>query len=811
MRKILALFVLLVAQPVAAQQVVPIQSGEHDGFSRLVLQIDPEVTWQLDTGRGQAALRFPGQSLRFSTERVFDLIGKNRIADVSAATSDSGSALELALNCDCAVESFAYIGRYIVLDVFDGPALPPEITAQTADAWRPDPLPFIQPSAAPARFTASVMTDAPRQPVLLPDPPPKPENASLATPSPPDRAAEAIVSAESAAAGMVQQVEDMTSIARGEMNDTVNARDNPALQARIDEAQGHLLAQLTRAADQGLITFVPAPVPEQAEVTETVEIAPEVAVEAAPPDPALMQQLSARSAYAQSTEDALTEIVNQFAMPQCLDDALFSMEGWAGAQGFSAQLADLRSRRVGEFDVMDPAVTEAIIRLYLRYGLGVEARLILAESTEEVENAGIYRDMAYLLEGEPEGVTGPVLKGVGCGGDHELWYLTTGQGNSEVLEPLSITEAFARYPIEVRTLIGPPLAEAFIARGQVDAGHVVLEIVRRADGEITNAQRMAEARVLEAHDDSSGAEAIYKALAETNDELAPDALIAYANGLIMAGKPVPPTLLLDLEAAAFLHRDTAKANALRLWEIRVRAKVEGAGRALGQITETLAERPELAEELRALTADILQQARAADSGDYAYAQMVLQHAGLLDRSALGDAARLQIASEMANIGLPETALELLAPNLNRATTEANLLAATAHLQMFKPDLALARIADDASLAAFKLRVQANLQREDYAAVAELLAQDNAREISVNDFALRAGDWARIKDAGALGTMAAYMAQGNGGSAVAVSAVLTPMIADEQPSLKAARALLADNQSSRDFLQEVLAESAPVAP
>lgn len=820
MKKTLTFCFIMAAQSLAAQQVVPVQSGAHEGYSRLVLQIDPTVAWEIDTSRGQATLRFPGQALSFATSRIFDRITRDRIASVTAEVSDAGSALVLALNCGCAVKSFAYNDGYIVLDVFDGPALPPEdtaATAQTTQAWQPDPLPFIQQSNAPARFTANVMVQPPAQPVLLPDPQPVPPpgSATLAAPALPDAMAVVGAGAEedtaknaaNDAARIMLEVESIAETARNGSDEPNAAAENPALRARIEEAQTLLLAQLTRAADQGLVNFVPPPAPEPV-APEAPPAVEDVAAEPAP-DPALTQQLSARTAYAQGTEDALTEIVNQFAMPQCLDDAVFVMEGWGGAEAFSGQLAKLRSRQIKEFDVMDPQVTGAIIRLYLRYGLGLEAKLFLAESSEAIENAELYRDMAYLLEAEPEAVSGPVLNGNGCGGDHEMWYLATGNGTTEVLDPLSITEAFANYPIEVRSIIGPPLAQAFIDRGQVDAGHIVLEIVRRAEGAITSAQRMAEARLLEVKADNEGAANIYKELAASNDSLAPDAMIAYARSLLEQDSPVPASLLLDLESASFMQRNTDMADTLRLWEIRVRAKVEGADKALAQIAETLKERPELAAELQSITAEILALTEAAALGDYTYAQIVLQYAQMLRQDNSGDAARLQIAKEMAKIGLPELALDVLTPNLTRANSEASQVVAAAYLQLFQPDQALAQLAGDTSLEAFEMRLQANLQREDYAAVARLLAQDQASEISVNDIALRAGDWAKIKDAGALGTLAAYMEQGrNSGAAATESALLAPLLASQQPSLKAARALLADNQSNREFLEEVLAETAP---
>ncbi len=810
MRQLLATAFFLSASPLVAQQTVSVQSGEHDGFTRLVLAIDPAVDWQVETSRGAATIRFPGRALGFSTARIFDRIAKDRIAAVSAAQPESGAELKLELDCKCEVQSFAFDGKYIVIDVYDGPPLDPLAAAETPPPWQPDSLPYIQPSNAPARFTAYVMSEPPAQPRLLPDPPkpgaaPVPETAALAPPAAPDTVAEVgpvDAGRGDPEAGVVSDMEAMAGAVVSDMNTGVEAQDDPEMLARIEEAQSQLLAQLTRAADQGLVDFVPAPVPV-AEVAPEPEPEPAPPPEETPPSAEMLQQLSARTAYAQSNEDALSEIVNQFAMPQCLEDARFSMQGWGGEAGFSTRLAELRSSLLGEFDTPVPDIAESLVQLYLRYGLGAEARLTLAETGVELENGLVYNDMAALLEGEPERVAGPVLQGAGCGGAHEMWYLASGRGAYQVLEPLAITEAFSEYPIEVRALIGPPLAQAFMDRGQVEAGHVVLEIVRRADSGVTTAQRMAEARVMQAQGDPAGAAEIYRTLALESGEQAPEALIAYARALLETDETLPDTLLLDLESAAFFNRETAYADDLRLWEIRVRARIAGADAALAQIEESARARPDLEPALQEIAAEIFSRTGAEDLGDFAYAQMVLRFASLLDQGPQGDAARLRIAEEMAAIGLPETALDVLSPNLSRPSPESRRIEAASYVQLFQPARALEVLADADSLDAYKIRLNAYLQMKDYAAVARLLNEDYASEISVNDVALRAGDWEKIQDAGAVGTLAAYV-QG-GAAAVPPEETLPAMRAGEDPSLGAARALLAENEKSRQFLEGVLGE------
>ena len=61
------LVALVVAGPTAAAEGGAIRGGEHDGFTRIVLEIEPTTEWSLETAAGRAAIRFPGRSLAFDT------------------------------------------------------------------------------------------------------------------------------------------------------------------------------------------------------------------------------------------------------------------------------------------------------------------------------------------------------------------------------------------------------------------------------------------------------------------------------------------------------------------------------------------------------------------------------------------------------------------------------------------------------------------------------------------------------------------------------------------------------------------------
>ena len=115
-----------------------IRAGEHDGFTRIVLTVDPTTEWSLETAEGHAALRFPGRPLAFATAGVFDKIPQTRVT-ASRHARPRRHAVTVALGCDCRVSASFVGAQYLALDVADrdarpAAAAPPPAPDETAEA-----------------------------------------------------------------------------------------------------------------------------------------------------------------------------------------------------------------------------------------------------------------------------------------------------------------------------------------------------------------------------------------------------------------------------------------------------------------------------------------------------------------------------------------------------------------------------------------------------------------------------------------------------------------------------------------------------
>ena len=140
-----------VAAPAAAAEGGAIRAGEHDGFTRIVLTVEPTTEWSLETLDGRATLRFPGKQLAFGTEGVYDKIPRTRVKAVSVTPDPAGTVVTVDLGCDCRVSTSFVGAQYLALDVADRGAAPAARRAARRRRPRPPrPAPHARPGRCPA-------------------------------------------------------------------------------------------------------------------------------------------------------------------------------------------------------------------------------------------------------------------------------------------------------------------------------------------------------------------------------------------------------------------------------------------------------------------------------------------------------------------------------------------------------------------------------------------------------------------------------------------------------------------------------------
>ncbi|WP_425044958.1 hypothetical protein [Primorskyibacter sp. S87] len=159
----LAWFLFLSAFPFAVfAEPLAITSGEHDGFTRLVVPNPERRNWRLVETGGATELRIDGQNEVFDLKKIFARISRERLSKVEQ--SDDGESLRLYLGCECVVSSFGVAGNFIVLDIAD------DKNTKNADAViLPTVFQENRASNEDTKVTDPITTDTAKEISILPD------------------------------------------------------------------------------------------------------------------------------------------------------------------------------------------------------------------------------------------------------------------------------------------------------------------------------------------------------------------------------------------------------------------------------------------------------------------------------------------------------------------------------------------------------------------------------------------------------------------------------------------------------------------
>lgn len=802
---------LLLPTTALAQEKTLVRSGEHDGFSRLVLERAVAAEWDIVATADEVTITFPDAAGGFDTSRVFDLIPRTRIAEVADISSATGAALKITLACICHAEAFEIGVGNIVVDIKPGA---PDLVAALEDQTENSGL--VPPQlAARARPGPSLMPESLFAPGALDLP-----DLNLQQDG---RQGSALATAAETWPGSQTEPADPADFAPADAQAT-------ELSANVAQAQLELLVQLARAADQGLIEFAPPDAVDNSGIAIATATGPlfgapvepliAPAPDAAPgdgqhdavPEP---EQVLARTAI---DREAPASVLLPPAQPACLVDSAFDIAAWADERPFHVQVSELRAGLLGEFDRPEDETLFKLARTFVYFGFGTEATNLLAEFAPDDNAAALLADLAAIVEGQPPARDGPVLRKAECPGAVNLWRALAGAGISADAE--AILHDFSQLPVDLRRLTGPWLARRLLDSGQLDRADLVLSLVERVAGD--NGQELELVRAILEHrrGNPGAARPVLEQLANLRGENPGESLLELAELLLIGGVPVPEELLTDVAGLAFLYRGSPAAAALRIMEIRLRAGSDSLLDALNLLQSDFSG-PENSPGPE-LVAGLFLSASPANGKAADYVAAVLTHKDLLGPGPEFREARLDVAQKLRAAGMPGPALEVLAPLLAHGDGDALVAAARAELDMSQAQRAFELVRQSDHPAAAEIRSQA-LSMLD-ASVRPQPAPDGS-----GAFAWVLGDW-RVAAQGADGPrqkMAEFMLERDppaAGRDVGTNAAETggplhtlasgPDLADPfapEPSLESARIALQNGADTRQFVSEALDATRPDDP
>ncbi len=749
-----AVFTLLFATQVGAQELI-VRSGEHEGYSRLVMQIPKGTGWSLKKSEREAELKVGLPGVQFDVTQVYQRISRDRLLDISQ--DRAGNALTLRLGCACDVTGVIQSGSFIVIDIKD-------------------------PQPQKSRLNSPVR--AVNQPIYRFQALPRNTEAMARPPAAPKlRAASPIPAIEGQ-----QSVDLPVGIAPPVHGQHVNASER------------RLLAQISRATNQGLLTIRANP--EPAFETDRADSADAIfRHEDSPQLTPGGTNVSVITVIDRDMNKMAKEKESSLAQSPCLASEAVALATWASDRPYSEQIGQMRSELFSEFDKLNPHKALAIAQASLFFGFGAEAASILSMTVMPETEHSILMALSKLVDnGRLDGIN-PFFGQQGCEGDVALWAVLAGPAKMKGINKAAVQRAFSRLPAHLRVHLSSHLSHRFSENADVQTAAAILRAVNRIGVKNDPAIDMAEAAIASLRNNVEILEKKLNTVVETGSEKTPHALIELVGSHVKNSTAIEPDLP-DLVASYLLeYRKSELGPELRRTHTTALA-LSGRFPEAFETLSTIRIRDGDFAAANTMSPILAQLTDRAD--DVTFMRFALRAVDRSEPTLPVDIAD-KLARRLLDLGFPGIAMQVLSrPLIVTPTPTRRLMRAEAALGQGLPHRAMVDLFGLEGREASRLRAAAMWQNGDYREAGHMLLAANDPDAAVRGFWL-SEEWGAIPDGGDQGYR---MIAG-------ISQQLTEVDDDGDllPPLAMARALVDSSLGTRrdiaEILQKISAE--PEAP
>lgn len=484
----LILILVCLAAPAYAAPVT-IRSGEHEGFTRLVLDFGALVDWQVGRSPDGYALQLRGSPPQtYDLTQVFNLIGKGRLAAIWA--DPQTSQLNIGIACPCHAIPFEFRPGILVIDLRDGPP--------------------------PKGSSFELALDGTAVPVLDAKPVPRPRTRPHVTGQSYDWQRRAVAELRAVPPAVTEQ----------------NAGfGDPTLQILRDS----LLHQLGRGAAQGIVDLALPKTASNGAKPQSTLVAARVA----------LGELPGISIGTGPADDKDIAADGQ----DCPTAETLDLSTWGTDAPVSQQMAAPMAGLVLEFDHPDPVAVERAVRFDLFLGFGIESRQVMQAFPVEVPDQPLLLSLGHILDQDSD--LNPAFRGLAaCDTPAALWAMLSDPAPvaGDAVNINAVLRAFSELPIHLRRHLGPELAQRFLALGDDKTAMTIRNAITRAPGKAGPQVGVMEAQIDMSQGDPAAAEIRLKAVLADGGPEAPEALVALTEARIAQNLPVGADLVTALES-----------------------------------------------------------------------------------------------------------------------------------------------------------------------------------------------------------------------------------------------------------------------
>jgi tetratricopeptide (TPR) repeat protein len=488
-----------------------VKSGEHDGFTRMVIEYGEPVEWTVGRNSDGYQLRIAGFSPSYDLTEAFKVIGNSRLAGITV-NGETGD-LQFSMACGCYAIPFEFRPGIVVIDLRDGDA--------------------------PKGSSFELALDKLQQPVPVLD------------------------TANAAATSSYNWTDSALAELKGEPQETPAAESFAPMPSSVPSLQvlrESLLHQMSRGASQGMVDMArleksPRAHEPETDVGETQSPTKGETFEAA--------RIGLGALPGVKVSNGLPDHAELGAQGQdCIGAEHLEIANWGNDKPVSEQLSAVFAGLLGEFDRPNPEALQNAIRFHLFIGFGAEVRQLIAAFPSDLEDQIIWQSLANLVDDRPD-PNSTFLGQEACDSPAALWAILA-QPNLQRGQPINVDAAFlalSALPIDLRRSVGTTLSDRFIAIGYDSAAKKVRDAILRSPNGSSPKTALLAAKIDLADGDAVQAEVKLQELVADSGPETPAALVALVEARIYQDLPIAPDMVDALTAVLQEQRGTAEEPA----------------------------------------------------------------------------------------------------------------------------------------------------------------------------------------------------------------------------------------------------------
>jgi hypothetical protein len=164
----------------------------------------------------------------------------------------------------------------------------------------------------------------------------------------------------------------------------------------------------------------------------------------------------------------------------CPGPGTFGFLDGPAAEPFFERLSALRGRLYGEFDQPDPGAALELVRHYLAYGLGTEARQIIDSHGFAIEGRDLLGGLADLLDDLASNRRVRLSSHIGCPAPLGLFaQLARAPADRPAEAGADLAAGFLALPGPLRAALGPMLVRRLLDAGEAEWARIVIDSLAR--------------------------------------------------------------------------------------------------------------------------------------------------------------------------------------------------------------------------------------------------------------------------------------------------------------------------------------------